>query len=82
MKTGSDAEASIIAILRQAEGAMPVAKLCREHGMMPLPDQGLPANHQRECDVLQMTGKTWRYAFPVNALHSPAGSPLAVRIGP
>ncbi len=27
----------IIAILRQAEGGVPVAEHCREHGMMPLP---------------------------------------------
>jgi putative transposase len=26
-------EAQIIAILRQAEGRVPVAELCREHGM-------------------------------------------------
>lgn len=26
-------ETQILAILRQAEGGMPVAKLCREHGM-------------------------------------------------
>ncbi len=29
----------IIAILRQAEGGVPVAEHCREHGMMPLPGQ-------------------------------------------
>ena len=28
---------AILAILRQAEGGVPVAELCREHGMMPLP---------------------------------------------
>ena len=37
MKTGRYTEPQILAILRQAEGGMPVAELCREHGMMPLP---------------------------------------------
>lgn len=32
MKTSRYTEAQIIAILRQAEGAVPVAELCREHG--------------------------------------------------
>jgi putative transposase len=35
MKTIRYAEAQIIAILRQAEGGVPVAALCHEHGMMP-----------------------------------------------
>ena len=33
MKTSKYTEAQILAILRQAEGGMPVAELCREHGM-------------------------------------------------
>ena len=33
MKTSRYTEAQIIAILRQAEGDVPVAELCREHGM-------------------------------------------------
>ena len=33
MKTGRYTEAQVIAILRQAEGGVPVAQLCREHGM-------------------------------------------------
>ena len=33
MKTKRYTEAQIIAILRQAEGGVPVAELCREHGM-------------------------------------------------
>ena len=33
MKTSRYTEAQIIAILRQAEGCVPVAELCREHGM-------------------------------------------------
>ena len=33
MKTSRYTEAQIIAILRQAEGGMPVTQLCREHGM-------------------------------------------------
>ncbi len=33
MKTSRYTEARIIAILRQAEGGVPVAELCREHGM-------------------------------------------------
>lgn len=33
MKTSRYSEAQIMAILRQAEGGVPVAKLCREHGM-------------------------------------------------
>lgn len=33
MKTSRYTEAQILAILRRAEGEMPVAQLCREHGM-------------------------------------------------
>ena len=33
MKTSRYIEAQIIAILRQAEGGVPVSELCREHGM-------------------------------------------------
>lgn len=33
MKTSRYNEAQIIAILRQAEGGVPVSELCREHGM-------------------------------------------------
>jgi putative transposase len=33
MKTSRYTEAQIIAILRQAEGGVPVAQRCREHGM-------------------------------------------------
>lgn len=33
MKTSGYTEAQFIAILRQGEGRMPVAELCREHGM-------------------------------------------------
>jgi putative transposase len=33
MKTSRYTEAQIISILRQAEGGVPVAELCREHGM-------------------------------------------------
>ena len=33
MNTSRYTEAQIIAILRQAEGCLPVSELCREHGM-------------------------------------------------
>ena len=33
MKTSRYTEAQIIAILRQGDGVVPVAELCREHGM-------------------------------------------------
>ena len=33
MKTSKYTEAQIIAIVRQAEGGVQVAQLCREHGM-------------------------------------------------
>jgi hypothetical protein len=61
MKTSRYTEAQIIAILQQAEGGVPVSQLCREHGMMPLPGNGLPANHERGCIVLQMAGQVWRH---------------------
>ena len=32
MKTSRYTEAQILSILRQAEGGMPVAELCRKHG--------------------------------------------------
>ena len=61
MKMTRYVEPQILAILRQAEGGVPVAKICREHGMMPLPGSGLSANHERECLVLQMAGEVWRH---------------------
>ena len=33
MKTSRYTEPQILSILRQAEGGVPVAELCREHGM-------------------------------------------------
>lgn len=33
MKTGRYSDAQIMAILKQAEGGVPVSELCREHGM-------------------------------------------------
>jgi hypothetical protein len=42
---------------------MPVAQLCREHGMMPLPGNGLQANHERERIILQVAGEIWRDAL-------------------
>ncbi len=33
MKTSRFSEPQILAILRQAEGGVPVPELCREHGM-------------------------------------------------
>lgn len=33
MKTSRYSEPQILAILRQAEGGVPVSELCREHGM-------------------------------------------------
>ena len=60
MKTSRYTEAQIIAILRQAEGGVPVAELCREHGMMPLPGNGLFSNHERERVVLQVAVEVWR----------------------
>jgi hypothetical protein len=46
MKMTRYSEPQIIAILRQAGGGVPVAELCREHGMMPLP--GRRCVHRRE----------------------------------
>ena len=37
MKTSRYTDSQILAILRQAEAGMPVAELCRAHGMLPLP---------------------------------------------
>ena len=33
MKNGRYSDAQIMAILKQAEGGVPVSELCREHGM-------------------------------------------------
>ena len=33
IKTGRDSDAQILRILNQAEGAVPVSELCREHRM-------------------------------------------------
>ena len=61
MKMTRYSEPQILAILRQAEGGVPVAELCREHGMMPLPGNGLSSNHERERVVLQVAGEVWRH---------------------
>jgi|GEM_PF-4363883 len=36
-------------VLRQAEGGVPLAELCREHGMMPLPDRILRSKRRKEA---------------------------------
>ncbi len=41
MKKSRSAEAQIMGVLRQAEGGVPDAELCREHGMTPLPGRPL-----------------------------------------
>ena len=63
MKTSRYTVAQIISILRQAEGGVPVAELGRAHCMLPLPGNGLPSNHERECVVLQVAGQVWRDAL-------------------
>jgi hypothetical protein len=40
MKTSRFSEPQILAILRQAEGGVPVPELCREHGMSTAVDTG------------------------------------------
>jgi hypothetical protein len=42
---------------------VPVADLCYENGMMPLPGNGLTSNHERERLVLQMASEVWRDAL-------------------
>ena len=61
MKTSRYTEPQILAILRQADGGVPVAELCREHGMMPLPGNGLSSNHERERVVVQMACEVLRH---------------------
>lgn len=57
MKTSRYAEPQILASLRQAKGGVSEAELCCKHGMMPLPGNGLPANHEGKRVILQMTGQ-------------------------
>ena len=63
MKTSRYTAAQITAILRQAEGGVPVAELCREYGMPPLPGNGLPSSPERERVILQMAGQVCRDAL-------------------
>jgi putative transposase len=41
LKKSRGAETQIMGVLRQATGGVPVAELCREHGMAPLPGRRL-----------------------------------------
>ena len=59
MKMTRYSEPQILAILRQAEGGVPVAELCRDHGMMPLPGSDLSSNRERDGVVLQVAGEVW-----------------------
>ncbi len=59
MKTNRYTEPQILAVLRQAEGKMPVAELCSAHGMTPLPVNGLSSNHESERAILQVVGDAW-----------------------
>ena len=61
MTTSRYTEAQIIAVLRQTEGGMSVVELGCEHGMMPLPGNGLFSNHERKRLFLQMAGEVWRH---------------------
>jgi hypothetical protein len=51
MKKSRFTEAQIMFVPRQAEGGVPVAELCREHGMMPLPDRLLRSKRREEARV-------------------------------
>ena len=70
MKMTRYSKPQILAILRQAEGGMPVAELCRDHGMMPLPGSDLSSNRERDGVFLQVAGEVWRDALSMNASHS------------
>ena len=63
MKMTRYSEPQILAILRQAEGGVPVAELCREHGMMPLPGSDLSSNRERDGVVLQVAGEVWGHGY-------------------
>ena len=62
MKKSRYSESQIRAILKQAEGGVPVPELCREHGMMPLP-VGDVYIAERECRVLSIALKVRRHAL-------------------
>jgi putative transposase len=51
MKTSRTSEAQILSILRQVEGGVPVAQLCREHGFLLCEFQRPCGNrsHKRQC---------------------------------
>jgi hypothetical protein len=46
MKKSRFTEAQIMVVLRQAEGGVPVAELCHEQGMTPLPGRLLRSKRQ------------------------------------
>ena len=61
MKMTRYSEPQILAILRQAEGGVPVAELCREHGSKA--DWNLIRGikfRPHHGVVLQMAGEVWR----------------------
>ena len=60
MKQSKYSEAQIMGILNQAEGGVPVADLCREHGMS-------------SAIFLQMAGQIWRHGCVVDLSHEGAG---------
>ncbi len=61
MKMTKNSEPHILAILRQAEGGVPVSGLCREHSMHgPAGYCGAMAERGQRI-VLQVAGEVWRH---------------------
>ncbi len=50
MKNGRFSDAQVMAILKQAEGGVPVSELCREHGIS-------------SASFLQMACQVWRNGY-------------------
>ena len=72
MKMTRYSEPQILAILRQAEGGVPVSELCREHGMHWQAGYCVAMSEREQRVVQQMEGEVRWYAFSVMQA-SPAG---------
>ena len=87
MKTSRYTEAQILAILRQAEGGVPVAALCREHGStagqnlirgIKFPDER-PGIHQWQAADMGRETRGYHPAYPTRSTPASSHSPPLVR---
>ena len=67
MKNGRFSDAQIMAVLKQAEGGVPVSELCREHGI-PVVEREIPEARLHDADEIWVSSST-KDVVPITCLN-------------